>query len=294
MALLAIIMVDDNSNLVESLLASCGWIFLIIGVSWLNTEQSLRIGPWITSALICLFIFEIIFISGIWTKNSISFIFMSWPIISAVIAILPFFFDQELNLRQPLLEKRSYIIILLASQILITCWFQFYFMLEQVLSTDYPSFLLDDFSKSNFIVKLPIEKQSISRSSEILNEFEKDLRREVEKKDWKKIINLINKEEWQQKTIANFRQKKMNSKLEDQLWEIQLTRLADDSGYSLKSQAIWQGPYANLQVYSAEKICQIRPRVSKSNDSDNEPQKVITKMKCQPTKTQGWENRLSE
>lgn len=93
-----------STNLLKDLLTNFGWIFLIIGVHWGTTSANqLRIGydptvprdgfpvsPWITGALVSLYIF------GAWTGEIRRETLIYWPTISALIAIMPDFWEKHL------------------------------------------------------------------------------------------------------------------------------------------------------------------------------------------------------
>lgn len=89
-----------STRLLEDLLTNFGWIFLILGVHWWTTSANqLRIGyseaerkdgfplsPWITGALVSLYLF------GGGTGDIRREALIYWPSISAVIAAMPDFF----------------------------------------------------------------------------------------------------------------------------------------------------------------------------------------------------------
>ncbi|MFZ4667350.1 MAG: DUF5357 family protein, partial [Prochlorotrichaceae cyanobacterium] len=119
---------------IQSILIRCGWIFLIIGVGWMTTENSvqawgLSLSPWITGILVCVFLFTTDLESGV-----PRFAFIFWPIASTLLAVFPSTFDPESGFRLPALNDRPRLLIVFLSNLLILCWILFYFQIQDWLN----------------------------------------------------------------------------------------------------------------------------------------------------------------
>lgn len=151
------LMSSPATSLAEILLYNLGWIFVILGIYWgTSAKKSLRIGDvplsiWITGAVTSIYLFGII--AGKLSPKAL----ILWPLISAVIGALPSCLGDDLKLKFPAIEKRKNLAILISSQLLLSCWFQFYFVVQTWL-IQYPSILADDFRQSAFVVKIESPK----------------------------------------------------------------------------------------------------------------------------------------
>jgi hypothetical protein len=128
---------------VQHLIASIGWLFLIAALHWgmhekaskeLFTVNQVFLVPWITGALLCLFLFA--------TPNYLPPIaFVSWPLISATIAALPRFIKSGPELAIPDAGKRQDLVILLLGNLVLSCWIRLFFS-AQIWVQEYPSLVL--------------------------------------------------------------------------------------------------------------------------------------------------------
>lgn len=267
---------------IHGFIDSLGWIFFIIGITWACSVNSLKITPWITSALICWFIF------GDLLEGETATGLIVFPVLAAVIASMPYFWDGE-KLKSPSPQERQKMVILFGTQFLLSCWFQFYFLIQSWLR-DYPSLLVDDFSDSTFVVLVrqsPVTPRGVVILEEIGNKIEESL----DGKSWGEV------ERWllEAKRQANLEalQAQVTSELiplaEDSLWHVTSEAKTEGSGYILELQAIWLGPGLQPKVYSSQKSCTIMP-VFPSQDTLNSnslafiPNEVsaVAEVRCDP------------
>ncbi|NES81307.1 MAG: DUF5357 domain-containing protein [Moorea sp. SIO2B7] len=282
MALLTnIINSKSDINLIQNLIAMFGFIFLIIGISWAAKENNIIFAPWLTGALICVFIF------GIWKGNTLPLALITWPIISALIAISSKLFDEEIKFKAPSEEERTNMGIFLGSQMLISCWFGFHFMTESLLK-QYPSLLADDFSRSAFVIKIQQQEVVTPRGVLILDLIKSYLLQELNNKPWSEV------EEWMVEKSPSERMDEIRKQIttqllsipEDKFWELDLKTATKSSGYNLKLLASWKGPRANLtKDYYSEKACEIIKILPNYSDSTT----AISQLKCRKNYTQGWQ-----
>jgi hypothetical protein len=255
---------------VAQLLIEFAWIFLIFGVFWGTTsanqfrvgykspvEPGFPLSPWITGALVSIYIFSR---NGELTQETL----VSWPIVSAIIAALPDFVGEGPRLKIPPPQKRQNLVILFGTQFLLSCWFQFYFVIQNWLG-EYPSLLADDFQQSAFVVKRELATSTIPRGALLLNTIEPKLFERLDGKPWPEVERLLLQDQRVKLISAVEKEAKqqISPKIaEDAHWIVNSAISSRNSGYNLDLRAIWQGPRAELQnqeKYYVTKLCQITP-----------------------------------
>jgi hypothetical protein len=295
-----------SADSVKYLLNNLGWIFLIFGVYWATTSaHQLRVGykfptnpgfplsPWITGALVSIYLFG----GAVFEVRREALIY--WPIISAVIALLPDFLKETPNggmtLKKPPLDNRQNLVVLFGTQLLLSCWFQFHFLVQDWL-VQYPSLLADDVQNSAFVVKFnPPTSQTSTRGVNILESMEARLKERLDGKPWSEIErSLLPEERAKLINTVEDQVKQQNSPiLEDGLWQVKSGVSTRKSGYNLGLKAIYQGPRAQSTPYSLDKACQITqvfPRRSAAtkpiNAKQSSPGTPISRFNCGGVK--GW------
>lgn len=247
---------------VQSIIASIGWVFLIIGVWWFTYEEPVKkkltfnglfLGPWITGALVSIWIF------GSWQGRPTPASFISWPVISAIIWSTPRFVKTDPKTVTPVYTLptpagRQDIVLLLLSNLIISCWFQLYFLTQDWLGA-YPSLRADDFSRSAFVVELQPQNQTASRGVEVLDIAEQSLKARLEGKPWAEVERWLEDLNQEMPALAAEVQQKLPQFTENELWDLD-GRVTSDR-YTLELQAIWQGPSARSRGYYIAKSCQI-------------------------------------
>jgi hypothetical protein len=243
---------------IQIFISTCGWLFLIPGVHWaMYKEKNLKelltfggffIAPWITGALVCVFLF------GSLTGKLTEAAFILWAPISATIAAAPKFikFGPKYGVPDP--PVRQDLIILVLVNLLISCWIQLYFATQTWLR-QYPSFLAEDFSRSPFVVRLASDDRRVSRGARVLDEAANLFDKEVSGLSWSETerwllemndqMGLIRSEAITQLTEAN----------ENELWRIQGRFLPGE--YVVQLIATWNGPTKDGVGYYFTKNCQV-------------------------------------
>lgn len=290
----------SSTEVVKHILNNFGWIFLIFGVFWATTSaHQLRVGykfptnpgfplsPWITGALVSIYLFG----GAVFEVRREALIY--WPVISAIIALLPNFLQESpnggLTLKKPPLNNRQNIVVLLGTQLLLSCWFQFHFLVQDWL-VEYPSLLNDNLQKSAFVVKFnPLVSQTPSRGVTLLESMEARLQERLDGKPWSEVERLLLPEE-RAKLINTVEEqvKQQNSPLaEDGLWQVRSNVSTRKAGYNLGLKAVYQGPRAQSTPYFLDKSCQITqvfPRRSAATKPINAKQATpgtpISRFKC--------------
>ncbi len=264
---------------VKNLIAFLGWLFLIAGTAWYTTDDPLRVpgtfmpvGAVITGFLVSVFAFgnpeEVI------TPRTI----ILWPTISAIITALPDFIegtDTKTTAKLPKPEVREKIIILVASCMLISCWIQFYFLMDNWL-TQYPSLLTDNFARSTFVLRIAEPETADRTQPEI------EIKEEVQQIPENGVVILdalqirveqeLNKTPWSQverwlleatQKVNELGKQVINEKLgefeERKLWRVETRVTNIKSGYQLDLLSIWTGPSSDPKGYYLQKSCRIEP-----------------------------------
>ncbi|HAA30727.1 MAG TPA: hypothetical protein DCE56_27355 [Cyanobacteria bacterium UBA8553] len=297
-----------RSLYLKNLLDNLGWIFLIGGVYWATTAtRFLRIGykakpwtpgfplsPWITGALVCYYLFN----RGIGEVRPESIIY--WPTISALIYAIPDFLQENGTLKSPPPDRRQFLVVVLGTQLLLSCWFQFHFLVQNLVA-QYPTVLVEDFNKSAFVVKWETPQTTTPRGVDILENMEPQLRDRLSSKPWPQVERMLlrgkERDNWIKSIAKKTKDQLSPPAEEDALWQIKYdVKKFKSSGYNLALIALWNGPRSNPQQsiknYSLTKYCQITPiypQGSLATKPINSPQTSptpVSRVECQPVK--GW------
>ena len=274
-------------SIIQALLSNFGWIFLILAVFWGTSASkqwkigTLPLSPWITGALVSIYIFVVI--GGNSVQSSEAAI-IYWPLISAVIAVIPAFVKDELNMGPPQPQQRQNIAILLLSQLLITCWFQFYFIIQDWLA-EYPSVLADhQVHRSAFVVKIEPTKRLNPRGASILEMMGSQLTEQLDARPWSEVEKALLPEELNQlvQRIEQQAKDQISPVEEDIWWEVKHDISSRGSGYNLEIKEVWKGPRSGTQNYYVTRSCQITQVYPQSRQATQ----AVSRVKCGPLK--GW------
>lgn len=297
-----------SSRELKDLLTNFGWIFLIIGVHWGTTSANqLRIGydekvpkdgfpvsPWITGGLISLYIF------GAWTGEVRREALIYWPTISALVAIMPDFLGEKpdggLTFKKAPLAQRQNMVVLVGTQLLLSCWFQFHYVTQDWLA-QYPSLLADNFNSSSFVTKFQTISSEKPRGALLLEKMEPRLEQQLNRKPWPEVERLLLKEE-RIKLVDKVQQQSMPQESaldEDEFWRVlPIVSSRKGGGYNFNLQANWLGPRARPKQYSMVKSCQITQVSAPAQSPGTKPKNAnqgrigtpFSRFKCDPVK--GW------
>ncbi|MEH2042881.1 septal junction protein FraD [Nostoc sp.] len=257
---------------IKDIIAFFGWLFLIAGTAWYTTEDPLRVpgtfmpvGAVITGFLVSVFAFgdqrDVI------TPRTIVF----WPTISALITAIPEFIegnDTDAKARIPKPEDRQRIIILVASSMLLSCWIQFHFVMDNWLR-QYPSLQADTFKHSTFVPRTEEQVKIPQNGVVILEKLQPMVVEQIAQRPWSEV------EKWlldAKQRVGNLGrgviQKNLSKYEEKELWRVEPRVANTKSGYILDLLSIWIGPSSNPRGYYLKKSCRIEP-VAAANNSEN-------------------------
>jgi hypothetical protein len=270
------------NDLIRDLLATCGWIFLIFGVGWFTTESpiylgGLSLGPWITGILVSIFLF------GEWLDERPSLLFVSWPLISAAIASLGEFIQSGPRFKNPAPAGRQRLVILFLSNLIISCWFQLYFVIQGWIDI-YPSLLANDFNQSNFVVRLGIPTSEPPTGVLILNQAEALLRADLEPLSRPEVERWLLNLKQQPTDFQNAVMQQLPPSEENALWQLQAQVLPDQPDYTLQMLALWQGPSSDLAGHYLTKTCRIN-QPENPTSTPVAPQEAVTSPNANPPVT---------
>ncbi|AFY37977.1 hypothetical protein Lepto7376_1643 [[Leptolyngbya] sp. PCC 7376] len=283
MSILATLIGQENS-IVAEFLASCGWMFLIVGISWVVKEERSTLAPWITAAVITVFIF------GSWEIGSWSTAIIIWPVISAIIYALPYFWNESLQKKLPNTKERIRIFLILGSQLLLSFWIQFYLVLSDFI-VEYPSLYSDDLSESLFVVRTPNRSAQDPRGVFILDLLDVEIQEHYANRLWAEVDQELEQENILVPTILQLFEQVENKTArlkEDKDWLLldPYTNPKGEGSQELVLQYDWRGSQAkDDEDYRVEKLCTFQPIPSPPPLISNV---LVTQVECSPSKVFGW------
>jgi hypothetical protein len=273
-ALFASTVSDSDRMIAPRLINNFAFVFFIVGFFWFQQEKrwhilGIKLQPILVGLLISIWLFKDY-------SNSFELIIRHWPIIAGLVVIIPALFKQfKFSIPSP--EQRPQLIMVLCLYLLIACWVNFYFLLQQWLFRDAQDnkYLTANLSSSLFVVRLlPPTLENLNEKI-ILNALENFIQNRIKNESWETVEFLI-------KNIENielqFRQspvyKFLQNEIEESSWtvEIEIVKLTEVTGYEMILSLIWKG----AEEYRVEKRCQVKP----SNDISDRSAKLSAEFTC--------------
>ena len=256
---------------VRDIISFFGWLFLIAGTSWYTTDDPLRIpgtfmpvGALVTGFLVSVFAFgqgeDVI------TPRTI----VLWPTISALITTIPEFFEgsgTDVQTQIPKPEIRQRLIVMVASCMILSCWIQLYFVMDNWLR-EYPSLQADNFKQSTFVIKTESPEKIPANGVVILNKLQPLVEEQVAGRPWSQVERwLINADQ----QVGNLGRRVIERNLakyeEKELWVVRPRVVNTKSGYTLDLLSIWTGPSSNPRGFYVKKSCRVEPVAARANSS---------------------------
>jgi len=266
---------------VKDIIAFFGWMFLITGTAWYTTDDPLRVpgtfmpvGALITGFLLSIFAFG--HEETIITTKSI----VLWPTLSAIITTIPEFFpgrNAETKIQFPKVQVRQKLIILVAWCLLISCWLQFYFVVDKWLK-EYPTLLADNFQKSAFVIRLEEKSKLPQNGSNILNKLQPLIEEQIVTRPWAEVEKWLLDANQHVGSLGNqVIEKNLAKFAEHGLWRIEPRVTNVKSGYRLDILNIWTGPSESKAGFYLRKSCLIQP-TSSNNQQDTKA--IVADIEC--------------
>lgn len=240
-------------------LTNGAWLFLISGVNWALLENPVRVfglnlGPWITGALVGLFLF------GQGESIDLQVVLVLWPLISTAIAIFPYFLSKDLQVMVPNTKAQQQIVLLILINLVLSCWIQFYFNVQKWL-TQYPSLLVSDFSASAFVLTLS-DIDALPRGVPLLEQAEALIVNEIDGKPWSYAERWLFQIDNNLPELRADALERLPEAEEDHFWNLQEEVDSAGTNYKLNLRAIWTGPGTQTQPYALQETCEIRQVLS--------------------------------
>lgn len=265
-ALVAALTTSPQPQIAQRIISSFGWLFLVLAVWWFTYEPNVKkkltffnlfIGPWIVGALICIWFFGTIEGRTVPTQAA----FISWPPISSIIWAAPKFVKSDSKTKSPIYSNpnkghRQDIILVLLANLILSCWFQFSFQVNNWLA-QYPSLRADDLSRSAFVWRPEqVDKATaLSRGADMLNLAAQGVRDELEGKPWSQVERWLEQLDQQLPRLQQQVRAGLPRVAEADLWKLD-TRVLSDA-YDLQLRAVWTGPTSRPGGYELTRTCRI-------------------------------------
>lgn len=273
---------------IRDIIAICGWLFLIAGTAWYTTDDPLKVpgtympvGALITGFLVAVFAF------GNQKNLFTPFTIVIWPTIAALITAIPEFIegtDTDSKARIPKPEARQKIIILVGSCMIISCWLQFYFVMENWLK-EYPSLLSERFDNSTFVFRREEPEKFPANGVSILNQVQPLVEEQISARNWSEVERwLLEADVRLGKLAQEVFNKNVLSGKEQELWRIE-PRVTNtkSGGYILDLLSIWVGPTSSSRGYFLRRTCRIEPLGASKNRSPNsiaDDKSLVAEIEC--------------
>jgi Family of unknown function (DUF5357) len=270
----------------KELVAGTGWFFIIVGTDWVLFKKTAPIpllglnityGPWISGALLSIALY-----SNRFLIQDIPTALVLWPLLSGTIAAVPYVLKTGPKIKRfddYILFERQYLVLLALISILLSCWIQFHFLLNNLIQ-QYPSLLADtSLYRSAFIVR--VNPPPVSKGVEILETAEAMIRDELRRgelrgRSWadgqRLLLNVQTdtspiRPRSQAPVIAGKVFSNTPAVEEAPLWlyNAQFFPSNIDNAPGARSpwygtlvlQAIWRGPSSQPNGYTLEKSCRV-------------------------------------
>ncbi|NJN86110.1 MAG: DUF5357 domain-containing protein, partial [Leptolyngbyaceae cyanobacterium SL_7_1] len=252
-------------------IAAVGWIFITLGIGWALEEVKFEVlgftfypSPWIIGAMLCAL--------GYWLSGGgASFYLTLWPLLSAALAVVPRFRKHHkdgLNLINPTIPgdkvrkdyavDRQQLLLTVLLGILLSCWFQFHFLLQDWLA-EYPSLRSDNFNRSGVVVNVSTDNPPVSRGFQLLSVLEPVLNQKFSSYTWAQTEQWLASLQNQLPTLQSELLVALPSgrRAEDNLWNLQAQVLPSEPEYTVSFRQFWQGPGASPMGYFEQRVCRI-------------------------------------
>lgn len=282
----------------QIIISACGWLFLILGVWWFTYDENVKktltvnkifLGPWITGAVMCLALF------GGWRNFPQPAMFISWPPISATIAAIPKFVKSDPDRKTPKFalpksEVWQDLVLMFLLNLIISCWFQFYYVLQGWLDA-YPSLLADNFNRSAFVYNVRPRPARPTKGTLLLTQVESALKEQLDGRPWSEVERWLIDLNQQLPDLETTARQQMPF-AENVWWNLRGKVLSD--AYDVQFQAVWQGPSSG-NGYTVTTVCRVSqgfkpetPLVFKFDSpapparATVRPRSTLATVKCQP------------
>lgn len=256
---------NGGNYLPVDILSTLSWIFLTAAIWWAIddnkgnfTAYGFYFGPWVTGAVLCIFLFRP------WEDNRLRWALSCWPLISMAIQALPSFVNWELKFSLPKKNQQQGLAMTLLVNLLLTSWLLFFFRVQDWI-TNYPSLLVSSVDKSAFVYDFVTDRESERESRvqgiPLLESTASAISGELQDQPWYQTERWLYTRRNRLEAIAQRMTNNLTSPDEQIFWQMavpQPRRLGE--GYLLTLRADWLGPVAGDKSFYVEKTCKITPQ----------------------------------
>ncbi|MGF1538745.1 MAG: DUF5357 family protein [Elainellaceae cyanobacterium] len=118
-------------------LFTMGWLFLTGAIAWLLSgsrwkiplfDLVLRPAAWVAAAIPCIFAFQV------WYDDNFEAALTFWPILAAIFYLFPRCVSLKSGYKAPKASERQHLLIIVLISLLLSCWIQFYFLVQDWVS----------------------------------------------------------------------------------------------------------------------------------------------------------------
>jgi hypothetical protein len=289
LSLFSWLMSSLSTGYVKDIIAICGWLFLIAGTAWYTTDNPLYIpntnmpvGAVITGFLVSVFAFGQE--RNVITPKTI----VLWPTISAIITAIPEFFEgtgTDAKTQIPKINERQKIIVLLGSCMVLSCWLQLYFVVDNWLD-QFPSVQVDSSKRSALVIRTEPLVKVPKNGVLILDKLVPLVEEQIDERPWSEV------EQWlynARQRVGNLGRQVIATNLAEYderfLWRVEPRVSNINTDYKLDLLSIWIGPSANANGFYLKKSCRVKQVTPSTNNatktvkaSDNTS--AVAKIEC--------------
>lgn len=278
---------------VKRFISSMAWLFLIVAVDWALLRKQILLpllgfklsyGPWVAGALTCIALLSNDFILSDWRSALIS-----WPIISAVFAGYSKFIRPGFVFQLPTPEGIQELTLLFLINGLISSWFQFHFLIQDLLQT-YPNLLADRFDNSAFVTRLNADDRPATQGYQLADITEATVRQGLTGQNWdgaKRWLEAANQPATEADLSRQIVKVVYGDRLprEQELWQITLDPSFGPSQIDLPLRIRWLGPSSRANGYVLKRACLVSQVAPPPPQTFEEMQRQTSgfQLTCQPT-----------
>lgn len=272
----------------QNVLAIASFASGTVGATWAGLEKKWFFTPWFTVGLLGILGWQVL-------KLPVVLLCILWPPFSALFWLVTKSFDWEnAQWQRPAPAVRQQFILIFMSQVLLSCWLQFSFVVQGWVR-NYPSFLVDNFDQSVFVAPFttesPFNEQAKPkpRGLTLLEALQPDIQDRLNQKDWSTLVTQF-QESWVPQPIPENELSRLKDQVdfsslpEDRFWSITQVATPKQSSdatydYEVVWLAQWLGPKSAqakaLDPYTSKLRCTVLRRGQSSIAECADP-KVVT------------------
>lgn len=281
-----------QGELAKDIVSFFAWGFLIIAVDWALLGKQFTIpligfpfqhGPWISGAITC-----VALLSNDLIIQDVRGALISWPIFSAGFAGYSKFIQPGLRWQLPDANGRQDLVLLFLISGLFSSWFQFHFLIQDILA-QYPNLLADDFGRSSFVMRVNPISRPTTKAYALLDTAEAVVREDLAGKNWIEVQRWLRNVDQveaslSQRTIDRAYRDQVLPR-EKQLWQITADTAFNSTNIELTLRAQWQGASSRPGGYTLRRTCFVTEAIMPTPETFEDFQRSASyRLSCQPTR----------